>query len=64
MRPHSEDQRHNKRIGFAFRQVVQDAYSDGCSERQVDERIGQQVNILIQHAYDLGAREAVQPRPN
>jgi hypothetical protein len=43
---------------------VQDAYSDGCSERQVDERIGQQVNILIQHAYDLGAREAVQPRPN
>ena len=64
MRPHGEDAEHNRVVGNAFREVVQDAYRMGCTEVQVDAVVGRQVNILTQHAYDLGAREAVQPHMN
>jgi hypothetical protein len=56
--------RHNHIVGNAFREVVRDAYRMGCNEDEVDVALGQQVNYIAQHAYDLGAREAVQPHRN
>lgn len=65
MRPHGDDNVHNIRVGRAFREVVHDAIvHEGLGPTAVDERVGRQVNIIAQHSYDLGRREAVQPHMN
>lgn len=63
MRPHRNDLKHNRDVGVAFRNMVQEYMDQGAGQWAIDVAVGSHVNAVAQAAYDLALQE-LQPSQN